>query len=140
MLAGNEREALLRVADRLCVELGDPMAEAPDPGPLLANGTGASAEALIHPEDEALVRAVRERLAKVAAGVSGSEAGDGDAVRTALDGAELVIRGELVRGNAARLPELLPSFVFLVALPVTDQARAVELSRRAQQLVEDETA
>lgn len=42
------------------------------------------------------------------------------------------MRGELVSGNAA----LMPSFVFLVTLPVVDQDRALELSRRAAQLVE----
>ena len=46
------------------------------------------------------------------------------------------MRGELVSGNAAQLPALMPSFVFLVALPVVDQDRALELSRRTERLVE----
>ena len=33
-------------------------------------------------------------------------------------------------GNAGQLPALLPGFVFLVALPVVDQDRALELSKR----------
>jgi hypothetical protein len=41
-----------------------------------------------------------------------------------------------VSGNAARLPTLMPSFVFLVALPLVDQDRALELSQRSAQLVE----
>jgi hypothetical protein len=46
------------------------------------------------------------------------------------------MRGELVSGNAARLPALMPSFVFLVTLPVVDQDRAIELSRKTARLVE----
>jgi hypothetical protein len=61
-----------------------------------------------------------------------------NAVGAALDGAELVIRGELVRGNADRLADLMPSFVFLVTLPIVDQDEALALSRRAAELVEGE--
>ena len=46
------------------------------------------------------------------------------------------MRGELVSGNAAQLPALMPSFVFLVALPVVDQDRALELSRRTSELID----
>jgi hypothetical protein len=50
------------------------------------------------------------------------------------------MRGELLSGNAAQLPQLLPSFVFLVALPIVDQDRALELSRRTSELIEEERA
>ena len=36
------------------------------------------------------------------------------AVGMALDGAEMVMRDELIRGEGTRLAALLPSFVFLV--------------------------
>jgi len=94
--------------------------------------------AILNSEDELLVAGVRRGLAKVAAALDG-EAAEGAsefAVGAALDGAEMVIRGELVSGNADRLPALMPSFVFLVALPVVGQDRAIELSRRTEQLVE----
>ncbi len=81
---------------------------------------------------------MRRSLAKVAAalGDDGCDGVSGRSVSIALDGAEVVMRGELAMGNAGQLPALLPSFVFLVALPVVDQGRALELSRRAAQLVE----
>ncbi len=46
------------------------------------------------------------------------------------------MRGELVMGNADRLPALMPSFVFLVVLPVVGQDRAFELSKRTSTLLE----
>jgi hypothetical protein len=137
VLAGNEREALLRVADQLSIELG--YAEGEElPGVdsrLREEGVMAG---ILNSEDEDLVVTMRQGLAKVAAAVGsdGSDGASGRAVGAALDGAEMVMRGELVCGNAAQLPALMPSFVFLVTLPVVDQDRALELSRRAAQLVE----
>jgi hypothetical protein len=46
------------------------------------------------------------------------------------------MRGELVCGNAEQLPALLPGFVFLVTLPVVEQDKALQLSRRTARLVE----
>jgi hypothetical protein len=56
-------------------------------------------------------------------------------VRLALDGAELVMRGELIRGNGTRLGALVPSFVFLVTLPMVEQDEALALSQRAGELL-----
>jgi hypothetical protein len=139
--AGKEREALLRVADRLCAELGCEENEAQLRGihsPLRGDGRGL--EDILGPEDESLVAAMRGRLAKVAT-AAGTEKPDGvpeKAVAAALDGAELVIRGELVRGNVERLPDLMPSFVFLVTLPMVEHDGALDLSRRAAELIEGE--
>ncbi len=47
----------------------------------------------------------------------------------------MVIRGELLKGEAAQLPSLLPGFVFLVTLPAAGQDRALELSRKTGQSV-----
>jgi hypothetical protein len=41
-------------------------------------------------------------------------------------------------GNDARLPQLMPSFIFLVALPIVEQDRALELSRRTSELIEEQ--
>jgi len=93
---------------------------------------------ILNSEDELLVVRVRRGLAKIAAALNGegSEGTSEKAVSAALDGAEMVMRGELVSGNAARLPTLMPSFVFLVTLPVVDQDRAIELSRKTARLVQ----
>jgi hypothetical protein len=138
VLAGNEREALLRVVDQLSAELGyiDDREL-----PLFASGPGGEDGALVgtlNPGDELLVASVRRALTKIATALGG-EGTDGtseSAVEAALNGTEMVMRGELVMGNAGQLPALLPGFVFLVALPVVDQDKALEVSRRAARLVE----
>lgn len=138
MRAGDQREALLRVADRLCAELGYADSEEEVDGarsPL--GGSGGGVGEVLSPEDESLVATVRRALAKVAvaAGAARPEA-DRSAVSAALDGAELVMRGELARGNATQLRALMPSFVFLVTLPVVEQDEALELSRRTSELID----
>ena len=142
MQAGNqhEHEALLRVADRLCAELGykDNDSEVPDVRSPLRRDDGGL-EDVLDPEDESLVATMRGKLAKVAAAAATAKP-DGmpeNRVGAALNGAELVIRGELVRGNAGRLPALMPSFVFLVTLPIVGQDEALDLSSRAAALVEE---
>jgi hypothetical protein len=93
---------------------------------------------VLSPEEEAFVTSIRGCLAKIAAAATGAGRQEGDnAVSVALDGAELVIRGELARGRSAQLASLVPSFVFLVTLPVLDQDRALELSHRATELIEE---
>ena len=139
MLAGNEREALLRVADQLSVELGYA-----GEGEIPADYSGVGGEegamvGILNSEDELLVTEIRRGLANVATAAFDGDEPEGpteSAVGAALDGAEMVMRGELVMGNAGRLPALLPGFVFLVTLPVVDQDRALELSKRASALVE----
>lgn len=135
MLAGDKRKALLAAANQLSVELGYATAEEPPGACSHIGGEGALA-GILDNEDEMLVMSMRRALARVAAALDGPEDVLESAVSAALDGAELVMRGELVRGNASHLPALMPSFVFLVALPVVDQDRALELSRRSAQLVE----
>jgi hypothetical protein len=135
VLAGNEREALLAMADRLCSELGYADGEEP-PGAhsLLA----CSMASLLDPADEALVARMRRGLAKIAAAVAAADSNgaEGRSLGIALDGAEMAMRGELLSGNAAQLPELMPSFVFLIAVSIVNQDRALELSRRASELLE----
>jgi hypothetical protein len=138
VLAGRDRKALLAVADQLSVELG--YAEGEElPGAHSALGGGGAMAVILNSEDELLVAGMRHGLAKVATVLGGedSEGTSGRAVGAALDGAEMVIRGELVRGKAEQLPALMPSFVFLVALTVVDQDRALELSRRTSALLEE---
>lgn len=138
--AGNEREALLQVAEDLCAALGYEGGEKEpvDGASALGARDGNSPAGVLSYEDERLVRSVRTSLAKVAAAVDArrSEEAPMRAVGAALDGAEMMMRGELASGNAAQLPALLPSFVFLVALPIVKQDEAIELSRRTRVLIE----
>jgi hypothetical protein len=136
---GKGSEPLLRVMDRLCAELGGADEPAGEMCPGAPFGPTNRIPGVLDPEEEALVSSIRGCLAKLAAAATGPGRGEGeDAVCVALDGAELVIRGELARGRAAQLAPLVPSFVFLVTLPVLDQDEALEMSRRASELIEEE--
>jgi hypothetical protein len=137
---GIEGEALLRVADQLCAELGfrdDGDAEVPGASSMLRDRGGWGA-GILSAEEDLLVVTIRRSLAKVAAAVERPkrEGPPQQAVSAALDGAEMVMRGELVRGNGEKLASLLPDFVFLVTLPMVEQAEALKLSRRAAELLE----
>jgi len=132
--AENEWEALLRVADELSRELG--YVEGEDiPGERSPLEAAHGMMGILNPEDELLAAGMRRSLAKVVAALDG-DGSAGTAVRAALDAAEMVVRGELLQGNAARLPALLPSVVFLVALPTVGQDRALEISKRCTRLLE----
>jgi hypothetical protein len=136
---GDQREALLRVADQLCAELGYAEGEEEVHGAhSRPGGTSGRVMGVLSPQDESLVATVRRGLAKVAAaaGAARSDGADQSAVSAALDGAELVMRGELARGNATQLPALMPSFVFLVTLPILEQDEALKLSWRTSELLD----
>jgi hypothetical protein len=102
--------------------------------------TGRRAPGQLDAGDEELIVRLRAALARLAAaaragedGVKGSER----AVTTALDGAELVMRGEILLGNGDRISDLVPSFAFLATLPMTGKQRALTISRRATELLEE---
>ena len=139
MLAGNEGGALLRVMDELCAELGGREGEGGthDGSPRLS-GRREDLSPVLSAEDESLVATIMAGLTGVATAAGAGNAGGATrrAVIAALAGVELVIRGELVMGEAQRLPVLMPSFVFLVTRPLVEQDKALELSRRAAELVE----
>lgn len=134
MPAGNYAEALLRVADQLCAGLPfDGFGEIPGVHSTLGKDETLSAD------DQSRVSQMRWALAKIAACLRGeTETPDRPAVRAALDGVELVIRGELLRHNEDQLPKLMPSMVFLVVLPIVGQSRAIELADRTKELVKEE--
>jgi hypothetical protein len=140
VLAGTGRDQLLRVATKLYTELG--YVETHDELKI-GEATQASARAafagMISDEDERLVAAIREALAKVASAVDGAGServpSRPSPTLAALDGAEMVMRGEILAGHIDQLPNLLPSFVFLVTLPVTSNEEAVRLSRRMEELL-----
>jgi hypothetical protein len=137
--AGNQGEVLLRVADRICEELGYvEVGEVPGAHSGLGQGLGMSY--VLNSEDEELVTSLRKALAKITAALHAEGPGEprGPGIQAALGGAETVARGELLSGNAEKLPQLMPSFVFLVALPIVAQDRALELSRLTSQLIDEE--
>lgn len=137
---GIDGEELLAIVDRLCAELGDGEKGA-------GGGGGGDASVLdrdLHWEslsdgEESLVLEIRSRLAGLAAAleVEPVETVCRRAVGVALDGSELLMRGEISRGNIVQLPKYLPSFVFLVALPLAGRDEAMGLSRRAAELTEE---
>lgn len=128
---------LLWIADRLCAEVGGELPDRAGPNSL---GSPAGCHDDLPSQDESLVETLKRALAKVAASVGGAdEATEATerAVGAALDGAERVIRGELATGESGQLVMLMPSFVFLVTLPIVSQDEAIHLSRRASELAEE---
>jgi hypothetical protein len=134
-------EALIRAVEKLCAELGQPEAGADLPG------ARSRLEAVdrdliwgsLRPEEEWLVLEVRAGLARIVAAlwVAPPEGLAGRAVGLALDGAEVVMRGEISKGNLDALPEMIPSFVYLVAVQVAGGEEALRLSQRAAELIEE---
>ena len=122
--------------DRLCAELNaagsDPIA-ATEPA---ADGRAPWSGALGTDDDLFVIR-LRGDLARIA-GALGQVAPDFShplIVQMVLDGAEMMIRGEILKasGNACR--RCCWILLFLVALPIVDQDRALALSQRASELI-----
>lgn len=129
---------MLRVAARLLDEL-------PDTGHVEVTGADSSFDHVaamtkaLKADDDALVRAVRAVLATIAARLAAAaENPTSYSVQGALDGAEIVMRGELMTDRGDRLPRLMPSLIFLVALPIVEQDRALALSQRTAELIDEE--
>ena len=79
---------------------------------------------------------LRTGLARLA-GLRPGEPDNGSvAVQGALDGVEFVVRGEIASGQSARLPQLLPSFVFLVLLQRLGKPEALREAERAARLLD----
>lgn len=137
-MAGEEREALAAIGDRLCAELGYPSPADPAGAALeRAAGNPVPFAELLSPEDELLVAAARRSLIRLAASLLAehSPAILDTSLRALLDGSELVMRSELAAGNS--LLPLMPSFVYLIVLPMLSQDEAVALSRRTASLLEE---
>jgi hypothetical protein len=134
---GSERETLRAVVDHLSIGLGYPdvAEELFGTSSLLGTGTFGT----LSNEDERLVVAIRNGLTRLASAIGAAKAPGGPkrrAVEVALDGAELVVRGELVQGNQSQLGALIPSLVFMVTVPIIEQDEAIELSRRTSALIQ----
>src|SRR5436190_1448776 len=133
--SGNYSEALIGATDRLSAELG-----AGRSGEFAATDPALAEKGLmggvLSAEDDLLVRRLRAALTRIAAALRESEPDFSHPliIQMVLDGAEMMMRGEILKGNRQRLAQLMPDFVFLVALPIVDQDRALELSRRASEV------
>ena len=132
-LEGAERRRLLQALSELCEEReawprGDELHAEALPGhwPLAAR---------LSREDEQLVARLRAGLAKLAGSLRGEPFEAAAAVHRALDGAESTMRRDFARGRSGRLPQLLPSFAYLVVLPLEGPAEALRVSERAARLV-----
>jgi AcrR family transcriptional regulator len=55
--------------------------------------------------------------------------------RAALSAAESLIVGQILAGNTARLPELLPDIVYITTVPYLGQEEALRQSREAEKLI-----
>ena len=139
-MARDEGGELLRVVDRIRRELGP---ECPGDWLSVAAPTLVASDRAGWPaadpdrRNEAFVGAFRRALAGVAAAAGATTLADERqrAVCVALDGVELVTRTQLAMDQPAELRKLLPSFVYLVALPVVQQDEALALSELAAELV-----
>jgi hypothetical protein len=134
---GHETDRLVAVLGNLCEELGfSEDDQGPGPAWLEGHQTGLWEGCL---DDDRSIPQLREALAKLAWAATGGAPGSGQeerAVLRALDGVELVMRAELAAERAEMLTEHLPGFVYVVVLPRLGQERAIDLSRRIEQLTE----
>lgn len=137
MGAGDYSKALISAMQRLCAELGaDGPNEIGSPESTLAEKQLAGSE--LSSEDELLVRRLRACLARIATTLGRGRPDYSHPLipQMVLDGAEMMMRGEIVKGNRERLALMIPDFVFLVALPGVDQDQALALSRRTSELIQ----
>jgi hypothetical protein len=132
---------LLAVIARLCEELAPswPREATNGPGLVAPSGRRLAIANDLTPEDERLVADLRAALGRL---VLTLEPNPGERARNGalatLDAAESVMGIELLQGRLERLPRIMPSFVFLLTLQVAAQDRAIELSERAAELIEEE--
>lgn len=133
-LKGIERKRLLRVLSDLSEGEGDEARAQHGQAEELA--AGRPFDARLGEDDEQLVTELRAGLAKLAGSRRGEPVDGTAAVQGALDGAEFVVRGDLLSGRGARLPQLLPSFVFLVLLPLLGKPEALRAAERAARLLD----
>jgi hypothetical protein len=137
-VTGADGQRMVAAIEELYSELGYSEAE-PGPSEEWLRGSQGELWEGCEKDGSELVSQLRVALAKLAHAAQGqSETPQRHerAVQSALDGAELVMRGEI----AARRPEMigahLPGFTFIVVLPGLGRERALKLSQRAAELVD----
>jgi hypothetical protein len=121
----DEAQRLAEVLGWLCDESGRAAARSGPPEEPDGRRPLAGDERLVGALNEGLLRLVESRR---------PEAVDAPAVQTAISGVEYVAQGEILAGRRTRLVRLLPSFVFLVLLPIQGRSEALRVARRAAEL------
>lgn len=89
------------------------------------------------PEDRLLLATLGSALARIAtaqAPADQRDAGGESALRAALNGAHLATRTEILSGLLAEIRTLLPSFVYLTVMSVSDPAEAANAAAVAARL------
>lgn len=138
-MAGADGQRIMHVIEELNRELGFGE-ELRELSSRWERSVAEPALGLLDEEGEDLVAAVRGGLARLAATAqdTASEEDAGTAaVEAALAGVELVMRGEILLGNGARLEEMVPSFAFLATLPAIGKEQAAAVAQRAEELLAD---
>jgi hypothetical protein len=136
-----ELEEVVSAAEQLCGDLGDAV-DTLGTGEPRSDRRPAEPWGTADVKDARLVGRLGRALAQIAASAA-SEAGDpadeAAARRTAaaLARTEVVIRGEMMRGNETALREQLPGLVFLVTLPGAGMDRALKLANQARRLLDE---
>jgi hypothetical protein len=131
---GREGEHLLAAVQELYSELGYSEA-AGGPSSDWLQGDGRALWEEFEIDGDGMVAELRAALAKLAHATrpGGREE---RAVLAALDGAELVMMGEIAAERPQMIETHLPGFAFLVALPGLGRERAIAASRRVEELIE----
>jgi hypothetical protein len=135
-VTGTEGQRIVAAIEELSAGLGSSEGLSAQSRRWAAAATGSPGH--LDAGDEELIARLRTALARLAGAARAGEDGRKDserAVIAALDGAELVMRGEILLGNGERISGLVPSFAFLATLPMTGKERALAISRRATELL-----
>jgi hypothetical protein len=138
-VAGDERAALLKIVRQIGCELRrSPRVSGPTGVPSFGSNACCPTAAILSPREERFVAAMRLALAELAcdAGAGSLKGASERMVVAALEGTELVVRGQLAMGSPQKLRVLLPSFIFLITLPIVEQDDALAISGRAVDLIE----
>jgi hypothetical protein len=143
VLAGTERDRLLRAMAELYTELGHEetvRGSAAERAAADAVGRGAFA-GMLSKEEEELVASINAALAKIVGAVACQHPERvvplPSSIVGALGGAEIVMRAEIIDGRVDRLAGLLPGFAYVATLPFAGEEEALRLSRRTAELLGD---
>jgi hypothetical protein len=96
---------------------------------------GEQPHTMLPAEDEQFVIALKAGLARLAESWRNETADVATAVNKALDSAEFLTRCQLLGGQSAQVPQLLPSFVYLVLSPPLGRPEALSVATRSAQLL-----
>lgn len=125
------------MVDRLCTEFGYPVAtEEPAGATLPSDDPRHNLFGIdLTPEQEALVLLARQNLNRFASalGAEHPKMVSETTYNALLDGAETALRSELASG--VPITRVMPSLIFLVALPMVSDEEALQLSQRTAALL-----